>query len=98
MSGLTDEGAFTAFNPLGLALDLDRISAIPHSCIDLREQSRNCGWAVKVGRHHRQEITAMPPAIGLAQFDAGDLGDRIPFIVGSSGPVSKELFRHRPRR
>ena len=32
--------------------------------------------AVEIGRHHRDEIGAVLQPVGLAQFDAGDLGDR----------------------
>ena len=36
---------------------------------------------VEIGRHHGNEVGAVLQAIGLAQFDAGDLGDRIPLIA-----------------
>src|SRR3546814_9347084 len=39
-------------------------------------------WAVKIRRHGRDIIAAILPAIGLAQLDPGDLGDRIPFGGG----------------
>ena len=37
-------------------------------------------WPVKVRRHGGDEVAAVLLAIGLAQLDAGDLGDRIPFV------------------
>lgn len=68
------------------APDLHRISAVSNSDIDFGEQ----GWqdvaggqveivvgAIKVGRHHRHEIATVLPAIGLAHFHTGDLGDGI---------------------
>ena len=36
--------------------------------------------AVEVGRHGGDVVAAMLPAVGLGQLDAGDLGDRIPFV------------------
>jgi hypothetical protein len=57
------------------APNLHGIPAVPHCSVDLGEQ----GWqdmggeqieivagAVEVGRHHRHEIAAMLPAVGLA--------------------------------
>ena len=35
---------------------------------------------VEVGRHDRDEVAAILPAIGLAELDAGDLGHRIPLV------------------
>jgi hypothetical protein len=35
---------------------------------------------VEIGRHHRDEVDAVLAPIGLAQLDAGDLGDRVPLI------------------
>ena len=36
--------------------------------------------AIKIGRHHRDEIGAILQPIGFALFDTGDLGHRIPLI------------------
>ena len=35
---------------------------------------------IQVGRYDGDEIAAVLPAIGLAQFDSGDFGDAVPFI------------------
>ena len=35
---------------------------------------------VKIGRHDRDEIDTVLPAISLHELDTGDLGQRIPLI------------------
>ena len=35
---------------------------------------------VEVGRHRGDEVAAVLPPVRLAQLDARDLGDRIPFV------------------
>lgn len=45
--------------------------------------------SIGIAGHGGDVVTAMLPAIRLAQLDAGDPGHRIPLIGGSSGPVSK---------
>src|SRR3546814_6483597 len=35
---------------------------------------------VEIGRHDRYEVAAILPAIGLAEHQAGDLGDGIPLV------------------
>ena len=47
--------------------------------------------AVKVGRHRRDEITAVLVAVGTAHFNAGDLGDGIR-PVGRLQRSSQQVF------
>ncbi len=44
---------------------------------------------VKVGWHRRDEVALVLAAVSLAQLDAGDFGDGIPFIGGLQRPVSR---------
>ena len=39
-------------------------------------------WSVEIGRHQADRIKAVLDSQCLAQFDASDLGDRIPLIGG----------------
>lgn len=36
--------------------------------------------AIEIGRHDGDEVAAVLPAVGLAQLDAGDLGDGVPLV------------------
>ena len=53
---------------------------------------------VEIGRHHRDEVGAILQPIGFAQFDAGDLGDRVPLIGRLQRPRQQHFRRHRLRR
>ena len=53
---------------------------------------------VEVGRHRRDEIGAVLPAIGLAQLDPGDLGDRVPFVRRLQRAGQQRVFGDRLRR
>ncbi len=84
---------------LGVVLDLGLMKA-PH------QRRRNVAVVgmiivagpVKIGRHHRDEIGAMLQPIGLAQFDAGDLGDGVPLIARLQRARKQHVGRHRLRR
>ena len=54
--------------------------------------------AVEVGRHDRDEVAAILPAIGLAELDAGDLGDRIPLVGGLQRAGQQGAFGNGLRR
>ena len=45
----------------------------------------------------RHEIAAMLPAVGLAQFETGDLGDGIPLVGRLERAGQQRAFRHRLR-
>ena len=47
--------------------------------------------AVQVGGHRRDEVAAVLTAVGLAQLDPGDLGDRVP-LVGALERTGQELL------
>ena len=53
---------------------------------------------IKIARHHRNVMTAILLAVGLTKFDAGDLGDRIPFIGRLQRPGQQRLLLDRLRR
>ncbi len=46
---------------------------------------------VKVRGHGRDKVTAMLTSVGLAELDAGNLGDGVPF-VGRLERSGKEVF------
>ena len=54
--------------------------------------------AVEVGRHRRDEVAAVLPAVGLAQLDAGDLGDRVPLVGRLERPGQQRVLGDRLRR
>ena len=54
--------------------------------------------AVEIGRHRRDEVAAILPAIGLAQLDAGDLGDRVPLVGGLERAGEQRVLADRLRR
>ncbi len=51
--------------------------------------------AVEVGRHRGNEVGAMLVAIGLAELDAGDLGDRIGLVGRLEGAGQQALLDDR---
>ena len=53
--------------------------------------------AVEVRGHQREEIVAVLFVVGLAQLDAGDLGDRVPLVRGLQWAGEQALLRHRLR-
>ena len=53
---------------------------------------------IEIGRHHRDKIRAMLQPVRLAQFDAGDLGDRVPLIGRLQRAGQQHVGRHRLRR
>lgn len=46
---------------------------------------------IQVGGHGGDEVTAMLPSVGLAELDAGDLGDGVPF-VGRLQRAGEQVF------
>ena len=52
---------------------------------------------VEVRRHRGDEIAAMLKAIRLTQLDAGDLGDRVPFVRRLQRPGQQRAFGQRLR-
>ncbi len=53
--------------------------------------------AVQIGRHGADEIAAMLFPVRLGQFDASDLGDRIPFVGGFQRAGQQGALRDRLR-
>jgi hypothetical protein len=53
--------------------------------------------AVEIGRHHRDEIAAMLPAVGLAEFEAGDLGDGTQLVGWLEWAGQEAAHRYRLR-
>lgn len=51
--------------------------------------------AIKIGGHGGDEVTSVLVAIRLAEFDPGDLGDRVPFIRGLETAGEKRVFPDR---
>ena len=47
--------------------------------------------AVQVGRHRSEELGAVLAVVAPAHFHAGELGQRVGRLVGSSGPVSRQI-------
>src|SRR5262249_50818483 len=50
---------------------------------------------IKVGRHHRYEITTILPTVGLAKFDACNLSDGIRFVCRLERASQQLVFAHR---
>jgi hypothetical protein len=50
---------------------------------------------IQVGRHHGNKIGTVLATIGLAQFNPGNLGDRVPLIAWLERPGQQFLFAHR---
>ena len=53
---------------------------------------------IKIGRHHRDEVGAILPAIGFDELNAGDLGHRVPFVGRLKRSREQHLLAHRLRR
>ena len=53
---------------------------------------------VEIGRHDRDEVAAILAAIGLAELDAGDLGDRVPLVGRLERAGQQRLLGDRLRR
>ena len=54
--------------------------------------------AVQIRRHRRNKVGAVLLAIGLAQLDRGDLGNRVPFIGRLQRTGQQRLLGYRLRR
>src|SRR5215472_7987773 len=55
--------------------------------------------AIHVGRHDRNVVGTVLATVGLAEFHAGNFGDRIPFIGGFEWPGEELFLRYRlPRK
>jgi hypothetical protein len=53
--------------------------------------------AVQVGRHRRDEVAPVLPAVRLAELDAGDLGDGVRLVGGLERPGQEVFLLHRLR-
>jgi hypothetical protein len=53
--------------------------------------------AVEICRHRRDEVAAILAAVGLAQLQARDLGDRVPFVGRLERARKQRLLGHRLR-
>jgi hypothetical protein len=53
---------------------------------------------VKIGRHRRDEVDAVLAAIGLAELDAGDLGNGVPLVGRFERTGEERIFAYRLRR
>src|SRR5579875_973852 len=84
--------------------DLEHFGATPDRVVGLGDQRREdmaraqveiVAGTVEIGRRRGDEVATMLPAVGLDQFDAGDLGDGIP-LVGRLERVGEEcILAHR---
>jgi hypothetical protein len=52
-------------------------------------------WPVEVRRHGRDEVAAVLTPVGLAQFQAGNLGNGVPLIGRLQRAGQEGVFRHR---
>ena len=96
---LAPRGAGTPHYELARAFPL-RVVHAPH---EPRDHVRARGveivpGTVQVARHDRHEVAAVPPAVGLAQLDTGDLGDRVPLVGRLQRSGEQSLLRDRLRR
>ena len=51
--------------------------------------------AVEVGRHDRAVVRAVLPVVGLAELDAGDLGDGVRLVGRFQGAAQQVFLAHR---
>ena len=83
------------------APELDAVAVLRGSGADFCDQRRQhmarqrveiVARSIEVGRHHRHKVAAMLAAIGLAQLEPGDLGDRVPLIGRFERAGQKRAF------
>ena len=53
---------------------------------------------VEIGRHHRDEVGAELPPVGLGKLDARDLRHGVPFVRRLERARQQKILRHRLRR
>lgn len=87
--------------------DLEALSLGALRLVRLADQSRQdvaglqieiVARPVEVGRHGRDEVTAMLPAIGLGELDPGDLSDGAPLIGRLEAHGEDGILANRLRR
>ena len=84
---------------LGVAAQLRLVRLADQRRQDVaRLQVEVVAGAVEIGRHRRDEVAAVLPAIGLAQLDAGDLGDRVPLVGRLERAGQQRVLGDRLRR
>ncbi len=60
-----------------------------------RGQIEIVGKAIEIGRHRRDEIAAVLPAVRAAQHDAGDLSDGVPLVGRLERTGEQGILAHR---
>ncbi len=84
---------------LGRIADLGGMHLGDHRWHDMaRQEVEIVAGPIEIGRHRADEVRAVLAAIGLAELDAGDLGDRVPLIGGLELALEQRLLGHRLRR
>ncbi len=81
-------------------------AVIPPSLVGFADQGRQdvagaevevVARPVEIGRHGGDEVAAVLAAIGLAELEARDLGDRVPFVGGLQRSRQQRRLRDRLR-